>query len=332
MPAIAPERLIAAITNAISDSGYVGNLISPARRHPRRFAVAGQNGAFTLNVYAWTLTFGGRPSLPNEYRIQMTSAQSPLQIEMGGPTVLVGYEPDLNLFAGFDIRRHRTFTSGSPSVQIDRSALQRAEAEGLSFHRKSNDEVAVGIRPDMLVAYATNATVLHRYGGEANVLQLLNRAVRRESLPANRTQGLSQERLRVVTEVSRWSRAAGFKQSVLFAYGNRCAVTRLQLRLVEAAHILPVGAPGSVDQVRNGIALSPTYHRAFDAGLIYLDEHCRMKVNQGRLHVLEGLNLAGGIDAFRTPLEQQIFLPPDQSQRPFADFIKRANALRQIPK
>ncbi len=182
----------------------------------------------------------------------------------------------------------------------------------------------------MFVAYAMNATVLHRYGSEANVLRLLNRAVHQELLPAQETQILSQERLRVVTEVSRWSRAAGFKQSVLFAYGNRCAVTRLQLRLVDAAHILPVGVPGSVDQVRNGIALSPTYHRAFDAGLIYLDEQFRMRVNEGQLHVLQDLNLAGGVDAFRQPLGQQIFLPPDANQRPLVDFIRRANTLRQI--
>jgi putative restriction endonuclease len=183
----------------------------------------------------------------------------------------------------------------------------------------------------MFVSYAMNATVLHRYGSEANVLRLLNRAVHQEPLPAKETQTLTQERQRVVADVSRWSRDAGFRQSVLFAYGNRCAVTRLQLRLVDAAHIVPVGAPGSVDQVRNGIALSPTYHRAFDAGLVYLDEQYRMRMNEGRLQLLQGLNLAGGVDAFREPLELQIFLPPDANQRPLVDFIKRANTLRQIP-
>jgi putative restriction endonuclease len=65
-----------------------------------------------------------------------------------GPTVLIGYEPELNLFAGFDLQRHRTFTIGSPSAQIDREELRRAETEGLRFHRKSHDEIAVGIRPD----------------------------------------------------------------------------------------------------------------------------------------------------------------------------------------
>ncbi len=184
----------------------------------------------------------------------------------------------------------------------------------------------------MFVVYAMSATVLHRYGSDANVLRLLNRAVNQQPLQPQETQTLTQERLRVVVEVSRWSRDAAFKRSVLFAYGNRCAVTRLQLRLVDAAHIVPVGAPGSVDQVRNGIALSPTYHRAFDAGLIYLDEQYRMRMNEGQLRVLEGLNLAEGADAFRRPLEQRIFLPPDANQRPLVDFIRRANTLRQIPR
>lgn len=330
MPAIIPDLLIASITNAISESGYTGNLLSAVRRHPRRFAVIGQNVNFTLSVYVWTLTFGGRPSLANEYRIQMTSVRSPLQIGTDGPTVLLGYEPNLRLFAGFDVGRHRTFTSGSPSVQIDRTVLQRAETEGLSFHRKGNDEIAVGIRPDLFVAYAMNSSILHRYGSESNILRLLNRAVLQEPFPEGEVETLTQERRRVVTEVRRWSRAAGFKQRVLFAYGNRCAVTRVQLRLVDAAHILPVGAPGSLDLVRNGIALSPTYHRAFDAGLIYLDEELRMRVNEGQVKLLQDLNLAGGVESFREPLGP-IFMPPDANQRPLVDFIRKANALRQIP-
>jgi len=51
------------------------------------------------------------------------------------------------------------------------------------------------------------------------------------------------------------------------------------LRLIEAAHILPVGAEGSTDLVTNGICLSPTYHRAFDRALIYLDESMKMQLS-----------------------------------------------------
>jgi len=175
-----------------------------------------------------------------------------------------------------------------------------------------------------------NAEVLHRYGREASVLRLLNRAVQEAPLPGQDIEALpTAERKRAVIEVSRLSREAGFRHRVIFAYGNRCAVTRVQLRLVDAAHILPVGAQGSVDHVCNGIALSPTYHRAFDAGLIYLDEDRSMRINEGQLQVLRGLDLAGGADAFGIPLGA-IFLPPDRDQRPSVDLIRRANALRQI--
>lgn len=127
----------------------------------------------------------------------------------------------------------------------------------------------------MLLAYASNAQILHRLGSDTNIFGLLSEAVRRQLSPEE-LNDLSADRQRIIREVSRLSRAADFRQRVLFAYGHRCAVSRVQLQLVDAAHILPVGAPGSSDHVRNGIALSPTYHRAFDAGLIYLDEQFRM--------------------------------------------------------
>ena len=88
MPAIQPEEIVDAILAAIQESGFSGVLISKARVHPRRFSVVAPDGYQTiLSVYVWTLTFGGRKSLPNEYRIQMTSVQSPLQIAKDGPTV-----------------------------------------------------------------------------------------------------------------------------------------------------------------------------------------------------------------------------------------------------
>lgn len=329
MPALSPNEIAQAILDAIHDSGFSGALISSARTHPRRFAVSGPAGDnFILSVYVWTLTFGGRPSLPNEWRIQMTSVKSPLTLAADGPTVLVGYDPDLQLIAGFDLLRHRTFTTGSPSVQIDREALKQAETDGLSFHRKTNEEIAIGVRPDQFVAYALNAEALHKSGSSATLVNVLNAAVKQQPLPVD-IDSLSANRKRLVQEVSRLSRSASFGRNVLFAYGQRCAVTRVQLKLVDAAHILPVGAPGSSDDVRNGIALSPTFHRAYDAGLVYLDEQFRMLINPARVEHLTTLNLISGIDSFKAMLGK-IFLPPDAHQRPAIEFIKKANRFRQI--
>jgi putative restriction endonuclease len=331
MPAIQPQVLTDAVLQAVQESGFVGALISPVRSHPRRFSVVGPDGVRTvLSVYIWTLTFGGRPKLVNEFRVQMTSVASPLPIPGDGPAVLLGYEPTLRLFAGFDLARHRKFTTGSPSVQIDIEVLRRAETEGLSFHRKSNDEIAIGIRPDQLMTYALNAESLHRYGREASTLRLLTRAAAQMEIPARDIASLSTERRRIVQAVSRLSRLASFRRQVLFAYGDRCAVTRVQLRLVDAAHILPVGAPESADNVRNGIALAPTYHRAFDNGLIYLDEGYQMRVNAFEIEKLAKVGLDGGVEAFRVPLGK-IFLPPDPGQRPAVEYIRRANRVRGIP-
>ncbi len=243
--------------------------------------------------------------------------------------MLVGYEPNLQMFAGFDLKRHSTFTTGSPSIQIDIRAVQQALQDGLAFTRKGNDEIAVGIRPDQFMGYSLNAATLHRSGKDAATFDLLSRASSLEIIPPQETQALSAERQRVLKTVSRLSRLANFRQAVLQAYGFRCAVTRAQLKLVDAAHILPVGAPGSVDDVRNGIALSPTYHRAFDNGLVFLDEDCRMCINAEKEAALGAARLNGGMDSFKARLGR-IHLPADRRQWPNSNFIAKANRFRQI--
>ena len=331
MPAISQAVLADAVLDAIQQSGFSGVLIRPAIYRPRRFAVSGQNiEEFSLSVYIWTLTFGGRKSLPNEYRIQMTAVSSPLSAPFHGPVVLLGYDPELKLFVGFDWARHSTFSTGSPSVQIDREVLKEAETVGLSFHRKSNEEIAVGIRPDQLIAYVLNARELHQYGRESQVLKLLRSGTALEAIPESKLEQLSVKRRSIVETIRRLSRDASFRRTVMFAYGNTCAVTRIQLQLVDAAHILPVGAPGSHDHVTNGLALSPTYHRAFDAKLIYLDENYRMRLNPLRSAELATLKLQSGIEAFKAPLGR-ILLPPDKNQRPRVELIRKANRFRGIP-
>lgn len=330
MPAVSPLQLVNAILDAIEQSGETGVLVTNEREHPRRFAVSGPLGPMDLWVYAWTLTFGGRPSLPDEYRIQMTSVSSPLSLNPAAPTVLIGYEPNLKVFAGFDLERHRTFTTGSPSVQIDMTALRQALQDGFAFHRKDNAEIAVAFRPDHFMAYTRNAGELHRLGRQARTLELLTRASALQAIPAPEIEQLTTDRRRIVETVSRLSRASNFREQVLNGYGHRCAVTRLQLRLVDAAHILPVAAPGSSDHIVNGIALSATYHRAFDCGLIYLDEQYVMHFNGEREAELHTLQLDAGLADFKASLGK-IQLPADRRQWPDVRFVRKANRYRRVP-
>ncbi len=332
MPAISPNEVVRKVLGAIQQSGGVAAYVSESPRvHPRKFLVSYLGDTYSLWVYIWTLTHGGRVSLPDEYRIQMTSVESPLKMNPDGSTILLGYHPNLNVFAGFDIQKHRVFTTGSPSVQINISALNAALQSGLSFVTKSNDEIAVGVRPDQFLIYSINAKVLHEYGAEARMIKLLQKAA--ESVQINRSEidGLTANRRKVIEIVSKFSRNANFSRTVLNAYDNRCAVTRWQLRLLDAAHILPVPSSKSSDHVTNGMALSPTFHRAYDNCLIYLDENYRMQLNDEKAEELKNSNLYSGLVELKSFLNKTIHLPNDIRQRPSPKFIKLANKHRRIP-
>ncbi|WP_010662388.1 HNH endonuclease [Marinilabilia salmonicolor] len=68
-----------------------------------------------------------------------------------------------------------------------------------------------------------------------------------------------------------------FRNAILEIYNKRCAISGLQIDfkgkagLIDACHIRPF-AESFDDTIRNGIALSPHLHRAFDQGMIALSD------------------------------------------------------------
>ncbi|HRW47901.1 MAG: HNH endonuclease [Caldilinea sp.] len=334
MPTLGADILMSRIEDAFAESGaYALLLSSPHQRHPRSFIVQFNNQSTEIWIYIWTLTHGGGRMRPvDEYRIQLTGVASPLQLNPNGPTLLLGYEVDRNCFAGFDIQKHLTFTGRSPSIQIRIGVLDEAARNGIAFsERKGNNEIAVAFRPDYFMVYALNALLLHEQAVDAATIHLLERIANHESVAAVDLDLVAPERQRVVSTVARLTRAADFRRRILQAYSATCAVTGLQLRLVDAAHILPVGADGSSDMTANGLCLSPTFHRAFDSALIYLDETSyTMHLNTRRVEELRGEGLDGGVEQLAAHLGRRILLPQDMHNWPNQEMIRRANAHRQI--
>jgi putative restriction endonuclease len=331
MPALRPEQIVHAIIGALDESSASAVLLSEAMGNPRRFLVQYGRRTFELWTYIWTLTHGGGFARPEaEYRIQITGVDTPIETNEHGPTLLLGLEPDTQCFAGFDLSKHRTFSQKSPSIQIPITALYDALQNGISFARKSNDEIAIGVRPDLFLAYCLDADALHREGADLEITALLTEAANLENIEPDSLVSLPEERERIVREVSILSRDSSFRRKVVNAYEARCAVTRMQLRLIDAAHILPVGVDGSSDDVSNGICLSPTYHRAFDNGLIYLDDSLHMQMNIEQEKRLTADGLIGGVAHFKSFLGKRIHLPQDRSQWPSLEMIEQANSLRRI--
>lgn len=178
MPPVQPSELVDAFVDGFQQSGGAAYYLSDsAKGHPRKFVVEHSGNVVDVWIYAWNLTHGGHPRPLEEFRIQMTSVVSPLDLNPAGHTVLMGYYSDLRVFAGFDLSKHRNFTAGSPSVQVHIDALHQALQSGFSFHSKGNDEIAVGVRPDQLLNYIVCSESLHKFGPEGSVQALLNEAI-----------------------------------------------------------------------------------------------------------------------------------------------------------
>jgi len=326
MPALSATEIVGAIEDAFTEAGASAVLISGQREHPRRFYIIAGEASFPVWIYIWTLTHGGGAARPaDEYRIQLTSVTPPLPQNPDGATLLLGYEPNTKCFAGFDLRKHRRFSTQSPSIQININVLREAVRDGFAFARKGNDEIAVGFRPDNILAYSLNSESLHESGADAKVSALLTKVGRFEPVTDSEISSIPEERRRVVSKISRLARDSDFRRKVTVAYDHKCCVTGLQLRLIDAAHILPVGADGSSDEVTNGICLSPTYHRAYDRGLIFLSEDRHMIINNNKRDDLVRLGLGGGLQEFESHLGRQIFLPPDRNQWPAITHVRATN-------
>ncbi len=81
------------------------------------------------------------------------------------------------------------------------------------------------------------------------------------------------------TIVQRRLHQARFRNEVLAAYQERCAVCILHIRpLLDGAHVVPDRDPKPVVVINEGLALCATHHRAFDAEILRYDSNYRVRV------------------------------------------------------
>ena len=82
-----------------------------------------------------------------------------------------------------------------------------------------------------------------------------------------------------------------FRQRVLLAYENRCAICRLRhTRLLDAAHVL-ADSEGGEPVVTNGIAMCKIHHAAYDADIFGISPVYRVEVRPDVMEELDGPTL-----------------------------------------
>jgi putative restriction endonuclease len=320
--------LLTQIVNAVVESGWsVVHLTSPDE-HPFNLQIYRDDVYHNVRIYVWHMTHGGGAARPhNEYRIQITGVDR-FETSPGIKTLILGWWQEVEVFAGFDVRKHIGTLGRSPSFQIREECLRGAYLNGFSPCDKGNQEVAIAFRPDFLVEYVANLDPLHDFGRSTGDLALLSEVSQHPEINASEIQIENQSRKTTIVSVSKRLRDISFRKRVLTAYGNRCAICGLQMKLVEAAHIIPINHQASTDEVRNGIALCVLHHRAYDQAIITVNEEYYVLLSEDQVEKLRRAHLHGGIERFREGLRPIILLPPTVSDRPHVEYIRLGNRLR----
>lgn len=329
MARLSKEQLCLKVIDAIRQSGWLALSVTDENMHPFELRAVRDGRSIDLKVYIWNLTHGGGAARPaDEYRIQVTGVSS-FATALTGVTLILGWWDEAGVFAAFDLARHQGDLGFSPSIQIREPTLRGAYEHGVDTHVKGNGEIAVAFRPDFLMYYVENLRELHAFGQSERDAEMLSAAMANpDAIGDQEIASLTETRQSVIRQTIEVLRDWSFRRRVYAAYEHGCAVCRLQLGLVEAAHIVPVGAGGS-DATSNGMALCPTHHEAFDAALISVADDYRVLVSESRLRKLQAHDLVGGADTFRATLLPYIFLPAELASRPNLANLRRGREIRQ---
>lgn len=117
-------------------------------------------------------------------------------------------------------------------------------------------------------------------------------------------------------------RGSIFKREIPKIYNFSCAISGIKISsltnvsMVDACHIVPF-AESYDDTIRNGIALSPNLHRAFDRGLISIDENYKVLVSK---NFTENFKSPYNLSQFRGKL---INLPKDEKLYPSLENLNK---------
>ena len=254
MARLSKPDLLRLVERAIQDSGWGFLKLGARDEHPARYHVYGDLGSRRIRVYVWNVTHGGGAARSaTEYRIQITGAMGPTGAgefiaEPEGRTLILGWWDEIGVFVGFDYTRHSGPLGASPSLQVSEETLRAAHVGGFAAHNKGSGEIAIAFRPDFIGHYIENLENLHDCGVSPQVTRLLNRIGENPDDVSDDeiTREVPAERQYAVVSTRRVLRDIDFRQRVLTAYGHRCAMCGIQLKLLDTAHEVgpcPVSSP-----------------------------------------------------------------------------------------
>ena len=105
-----------------------------------------------------------------------------------------------------------------------------------------------------------------------------------------------------------------FRERILAAYHNQCALCRLRhAELLDAAHIIPDSEELGLPIIQNGLSLCKIHHAAFDNHIIGISPDYIIKVRKDILYETDGPMLKYGIQSLEN---NKIILPQNKNNQP----------------
>ena len=126
----------------------------------------------------------------------------------------------------------------------------------------------------------------------------------------------------VADEEEIFVRGGVFKKVVPRIYNYTCCVSGMKIiatrdiQMIDACHIVPFSESHD-DTIKNGISLSPNFHRAFDRFLITINEHYEVVVSENFTE--------SGIHSIRGFHGKKIHLPEDLTYHPSSENLRWHN-------
>lgn len=121
-------------------------------------------------------------------------------------------------------------------------------------------------------------------------------------------------------EIQVFLRSRVFQRLVPQTYEYRCAISGWRVHdtpyaMIDACHIVPF-AESQNDHITNGISLSPSLHRAFDRGLVAIDDDYRVRVKAG-------LQESGATFMLQVFAGSKLHLPDNPKYHPDPDNLRK---------
>lgn len=213
----------------------------------------------------------------------------------------------------------RTGRTSRHSVFVRLEALKTATVQGWAESVSEVDERMTLFHPGLLpaVAFASSIDVALP---ERSAAIAVSASGLLENVP---TQPLSLEAAeRARRSILSLVRDARFARDVVRAYAGLCALCGLDLGLVQGAHIYPASAPGSSDEIWNGVCLCSNHHAAFDRHLLWIDPDDRAVIVNPVVVEQAADNSAAA--TFVQSTSSMLRPPDDLTLAPMADmFVRR---------